>query len=215
EQTWHFPSRAECTLCHTMAAKYVLGITTLQMNKDHDYGSALTRRASEGRTANQLTTFEKLGIFKDKLPKRPAELPRLADYHDAKQDLHLRARSYLHANCAHCHRMWGGGNAEFELHASIPLLDTKAVDTLPGQGLFTLKDPRIITPGDPARSMILHRMELTTLGRMPHVASKVVDEEGVKIVREWLTKLKDEELLKKPGAINPRLVPEIKAEEKK
>src|SRR5262245_17047218 len=33
---WHFPSRAECTLCHTMAAKYVLGVTTLQMNKDHN-----------------------------------------------------------------------------------------------------------------------------------------------------------------------------------
>lgn len=219
EQTWHFPSRAECTLCHTMAAKYVLGVTTLQMNKVHNYApltrsaseeSPLTRSASEGSTANQLTVFERLGIFKDKLPKPPANLPRLADYHDEKQDLHLRARSYLHANCAHCHRMWGGGNAEFELHASIPLTATKAVDTLPGQGLFNLKAPRIITPGDPARSMILHRMELTTLGRMPHVASKVVDEEGVKIVREWLAKLKEKELLEKPGAINPRVVVEEK-----
>ena len=201
EQTWHFPSRAECTLCHTMAAKYILGLTTLQMNKDHDYG---------GTRANQLAALEKLGVFKDKLPKPPAELPRLADYQDAKQDLHLRARSYLHSNCAHCHRMWGGGNAEFELHASIPLTLTKAVDTLPGQGLFGLTDPRIITPGDPLRSMILHRMEITTLGRMPHVASKVVDEDGVKLIREWLTKLKDEELLKKPGAINPRPVVEEK-----
>jgi uncharacterized repeat protein (TIGR03806 family) len=197
EQTWHFPSRAECTLCHTMAAKYILGVTTLQMNKDHDYG---------GTRANQLVVLEKLGVFKDKLPNPPVELPRLADYQDAKQDLHLRARSYLHANCAHCHRKWGGGNAEFELHASIPLTQTKAVNTLPGQGLFNLKDPRIITPGDPTRSMILHRMQLTTLGRMPHVASKVVDEGGVKLVREWLSKLKDEELLKKPGAINPRVV---------
>jgi uncharacterized repeat protein (TIGR03806 family) len=201
EQTWHFPSRAECTLCHTMAAKYVLGVTTLQMNMEHDYGS--TR-------ANQLTALEKLGIFKEKLPKPPSELPRLAEYDDEKQDLHLRARSYLHANCAHCHRKWGGGNAEFELHASIPLTETLAVDTKPGQGLFNLKDPRIIAPGDAARSMILHRMELTTLGRMPHVASKVVDEEGVKLIREWLTKLKDEELLKKPGAINPRVVMEEK-----
>jgi uncharacterized repeat protein (TIGR03806 family) len=221
EQTWHFPSRAECTLCHTMAAKYILGVTTLQMNKDHDY-APLTRSASEGAkgtrsvsegkssTANQLSVFEKLGIFKDKLSKPPSELPRLVDYQDEKQDLHLRARSYLHANCAHCHRMWGGGNAEFELHASIPLTETKAVDTFPGQGLFNLKDPRIIAPGDPTRSMILHRMQLTTLGRMPHVASKVVDEDGVKLIREWLAKLKDEELLKKPGAINPRLVTDEK-----
>jgi len=201
EQTWHFPSRAECTLCHTMAAKYILGVTTLQMNKEHDYG---------GTRANQLATLEKLGVFKDKLPNPPAELPRLADYQDAKQDLHLRARSYLHANCAHCHRKWGGGNAEFELYASIPLTQTKAVNTLPGQGLFNLNDPHIITPGDPTRSMILHRMQLTTLGRMPHVASKVVDEDGVKLVREWLATLKDAELLKKPGAINPRAMVEEK-----
>ena len=211
EQNYRFPSRAECTLCHTMAAKYILGVTTLQMNKEHDY-RALTRSASEGSVirANQLAVLNKLGVFKEKLPKPPAELPRLVDYQDAKEDLHLRARSYLHSNCAHCHRKWGGGNAEFELQASVPLTETLAVNTLPGQGLFNLKEPRIITPGDPSRSMILHRMQLTTLGRMPHVASRVVDEEGAKIVREWLTKLKDAELLKKPGAINPRLVEEKK-----
>jgi len=45
EQTWHFPSRSECTLCHTMPAKFALGVNTLQMNKDHDYG---------GVKANQL-----------------------------------------------------------------------------------------------------------------------------------------------------------------
>ncbi|HEY7428943.1 MAG TPA: PQQ-dependent sugar dehydrogenase, partial [Gemmataceae bacterium] len=38
-QTWHFPSRAECTLCHTMPAKFVLGVNTLQLNKDQDYGN--------------------------------------------------------------------------------------------------------------------------------------------------------------------------------
>ena len=70
---WRFPSRSECTLCHTMAAKYVLGVTTLQMNKDHDYGGVI---------ANQLATLDHLGVFKEKLPKPPEELPRLADYQD-------------------------------------------------------------------------------------------------------------------------------------
>ena len=195
-QTWHFPSRAECTLCHTMAAKYALGVTTLQMNKDHDYGGTL---------ANQLATLEHLGVFKEKLSKRPEELPSLVDYRDAAQDRHLRARAYLHANCAHCHRKWGGGNAEFELQASIPLAATKAVDTPPGQGAFNLRDPKIIAPGDPDRSLILHRLQLTTLGRMPHVATSVVDRQAAQLIREWLTDLRDPELLKKPGAIHPRL----------
>jgi uncharacterized repeat protein (TIGR03806 family) len=195
---WRFPSRTECALCHTMAAKYILGVTTLQMNKDHDYGGVI---------ANQLATLEHLGIFKETLAKPPAELPRLVDYADKSQDLQLRARSYLHANCAHCHRMWGGGNAEFELHASIPLTETKAVDTRPGQGEFNLNDPRIVVPGDPQRSLILHRMQLTGLGRMPHIASRVVDEEAVELLRQWIVKLHDEELLTRPGAVNPRQAP--------
>jgi hypothetical protein len=41
-------SQPRVTLCHTMAAKYVLGLTTLQMNKDHDYGGTLANRRHAG-----------------------------------------------------------------------------------------------------------------------------------------------------------------------
>lgn len=197
EQAWRFPSRAECALCHTMASKYVLGVTTLQMNKLHDYGN--------GIVANQLTVLNDLKVFDKPLPKPPAELPRLVEYHDSTASKPLRARSYLHANCAHCHRQWGGGNAEFELHASIPLTATKAVNVRPGQGTFQLNDPRVIVPGDPDRSMVLKRMQLTGLGRMPHVASKVVDQPAVDLIREWIAGLTDESLLNQPGALHPRL----------
>src|SRR5262249_31058497 len=37
-RNWRFPSRAECMVCHSRAANWVLGLTTLQMNKEHDYG---------------------------------------------------------------------------------------------------------------------------------------------------------------------------------
>ena len=192
---WHFPSRAECALCHTMASKYVLGVNTLQMNKVHGYGSV---------TANQLATFEKLGLFKKKLPKPPQDLPRLVDYRDKSQDLHLRSRAYLHANCAHCHRKWGGGNADFDLQASIPLTDSKAVNTLPRQGTFKLKDPRIIAPGAPDRTLVLKRMQIDGLGRMPHIASREIDHDAVTMLEQWIRQL-DDAKLKQPGAINPRL----------
>jgi mono/diheme cytochrome c family protein len=185
-----------------MAAKYALGVTTSQMNKDHLYHTP-----SGDTIANQLATLEHLGIFTSPLPKQPDELPRLADPHDAKVDLNLRARSYLHANCAHCHRKWGGGNAEFELHASWPLTKLAVVNTPPGQGKFNLADPKVLVPGDPSRSMILHRMELMGLGRMPHVASRVVDRAGADLLREWLASLKTEEQLARPGVINPRSAP--------
>lgn len=196
EQVWRFPSRAECALCHTMASKYILGVTTLQMNRLHDY---------DGTLANQLSVLEKLGVLKDKLPKPPQELPRLVDYRSPNEELHHRARSYLHANCAHCHRKWGGGNAEFELQASIPLTQTLALDARPGQGNFGLTDPRILVPGEPNRSLILERMQLKELGRMPHIASKVVDQEAVEMIRQWISSLNDETLLDTPGALHPRL----------
>ncbi len=181
KQTWHFPSRAECTLCHTLPAKFALGVNTLQMNRDHDYGG--------GRTANQLRTLEHLGIFTKPLPAPPEKLPKLANYDDAGLPLDARARAYLHANCAHCHMKWGGGNAEFQLLATLKLRDTGTLDTRPGQGTFDLDDPRILVPGAPARSLVLFRMKKTDLGRMPHVGSSVVDQKAVKLIEEWIKEL--------------------------
>ena len=181
KQTWHFPSRAECTLCHTVTAKYALGVNTAQMNRDHDYG---------GVVANQLATLEHIGVFDASFPSRPKDLAKLADYRDRNASLDARARAYLHANCSHCHRKWGGGNAEFQLLSTLPVDELGIVNTKPGQGAFDLKDPRILVPGDPERSMLYHRMTRTGLGRMPHIASNVVDEEGVKLIGEWIKAMK-------------------------
>ncbi len=180
KQTWHFPSRAECTLCHTMPAKFVLGVNTLQMNKDHDY---------RGVVANQLSTLEHLGIFTKPLPKQPEKLPRLSDPDDEKVAMEQRARSYLHANCAHCHMKWGGGNADFQLLATLPLKDLGAVNTKPGQGMFDIPDARILVPGSPERSMVHHRMTRLGLGRMPHVASSVLDEKALKLIHDWIKEM--------------------------
>jgi uncharacterized repeat protein (TIGR03806 family) len=181
KQKWHFPSRAECNVCHTVTAKYALGVNTAQLNRDHDYG---------GTVANQLAALDRLGVFTEKLPAAPEKLAKLADYRDPKAGVEERARSYLHANCSHCHRKWGGGNAEFQLLSTLPLGELGVVNTKPGQGTFDLKDPRILVPGDPARSMIYHRMTLTGLGRMPHIASNVVDEPAVKLIRDWIRGMK-------------------------
>ena len=58
----------ECMVCHSRAANYVLGLSTLQMNRDHDYG---------GRVDNQLRTLEHLELLKPSKP--PAELGHLVD----------------------------------------------------------------------------------------------------------------------------------------
>ncbi|MBY0513689.1 MAG: PQQ-dependent sugar dehydrogenase [Gemmataceae bacterium] len=181
-QKWHFPSRAECTMCHTVTAKYALGVNTAQMNKVHLYNNSIF--------ANQLATLEHIGVFDRKLPAVPEKLAKLADYRDKNADLDSRAWSYLHANCSHCHRKWGGGNAEFQLLATLPLPELGIINTKPGQGNFDLRDPRILVPGDPDRSMLYHRMTRTGLGRMPHIASAVVDDDGVALIRDWIKAMK-------------------------
>jgi len=54
-QKWHYPSRAECMVCHSRAANYTLGLQTSQLNRLHDYG---------GYFENQLLAFERMGLLK-------------------------------------------------------------------------------------------------------------------------------------------------------
>ncbi len=179
-QTWHFPSRTECAVCHNMAAKYVLGVQTLQMNQDHDYVGAI---------ANQLSTLEHLNIFTKPLPAPPEKLARLVDYRSEHEDLARRARSYLHANCSHCHRKWGGGNADFQLLATLDVSEMGTVGVRPGQGTFGIPHARIMAPGDPYRSVLFYRMSQVGPGRMPRIGSAVVDERGLSLVHDWIQQL--------------------------
>jgi uncharacterized repeat protein (TIGR03806 family) len=181
EQSYRFPSRAECTLCHTNAAKFALGVSTMQMNRDHDYG---------GVVANQLATLEHIGLFSNKLPSPPEKLPKLADFHDPKVPVADRARSYLHSNCAHCHMKWGGGNAEFKLLSTLPLAEMGIVNVPPAHGNFGIEGAKLIVPGDPAKSIIHKRVSMTGLGRMPHIGSRVVDDTAVKLLEEWIKGMK-------------------------
>lgn len=192
-QRWHFPSRSECTLCHTMASRYVLGINTLQMNKEHDYGGVL---------ANQIDTFNRLGLFTEPLEKPANELPKLVDHRDDMQPDHLRARSYLMSNCSHCHRRWGGGNAEFSLLANKTLEDAAVIGVPPGQGAFNLKSPALIVPGEPERSLIYHRMTLKGLGKMPHIASSIHDQPSIELIRRWIEGLPEKDYLKETGVVS-------------
>jgi uncharacterized repeat protein (TIGR03806 family) len=181
EQKYRFPSRAECTLCHTNAAKFALGVSTMQMNRDHNY---------DGVVANQLATLEHIGVFTKKLPAAPVKLPRLADYDDETLPVEVRARSYLHSNCAHCHMKWGGGNAEFKLLSTLPLKDMGVVNVAAAHGDFGLKGAKLVVPGHPEQSILLYRMQKVGLGRMPHIGSHVVDEKAVRLVEEWIKGLK-------------------------
>ncbi|MBI3469383.1 MAG: PQQ-dependent sugar dehydrogenase [Planctomycetes bacterium] len=183
EQVWRFPSRAECMVCHSRAAGFVLGVNTLQMNKVHDYGAA---------SENQLAVLERLSVFEKEHPKEVDQYPSLADPYDDAQPLDARARSFLHANCAQCHVQAGGGNSAIDLHVSTPSAKTRLFGVQPLHDRLGIADPMLVAPGDPQRSILYQRVARLGAGRMPPLASVVVDQRAVKLLYDWIKQLPPE-----------------------
>lgn len=200
-QSWHFASRTECLLCHTTRGGSVYGFKVEQLNRTFDYGTT---------TDNQLRTLAHLGIFENPLGNSKSavgahsnELPRMASPHDETADLTQRVRSYLHVNCSHCHRRGGGGTAAIEVPIDIEFQKTRLVSR-PTQGSFGIVDPWIVAPGDPDRSVLMYRMSKTGRGRMPHFGSRVIDDQGLQLLRDWITGL-DETLIPESSDSNSQL----------
>jgi uncharacterized repeat protein (TIGR03806 family) len=120
------------------------------------------------------------------LPRDPARLKKLPDPLDAKQSLEARAKSYLQGNCAHCHIEAGGGNALMELEFSTALAGMHILDVKPQHHTFDLPDARLIAPGHPERSVLLHRIANRDAGHMPPLASVRVDEDAIELLRQWI-----------------------------
>jgi uncharacterized repeat protein (TIGR03806 family) len=185
KQTWHFPSRAECLTCHNPWAGHTLAFTLPQINRDHDYGGVRDNQVRALRHAGLIELLHNPDEDGDRF-----EAPRpLTNPHDATADLDRRARSYLHANCAHCHRFGAGGTADLQLRYDIALDDSKTLEVRPVQGTFEIPGASILAPGDPYRSVLYYRMAKLGGGRMPHIGSEIVDEQGLRLIHDWIRTL--------------------------
>ena len=181
EQSWHYPSRKECMECHSRAANYVLGVTTLQMNKAHNYGTV---------SDNQLRTLNYVGVFKKPLPKSQEEYPKLVNPYNSKESLEARARSYLHAACANCHVHTGGGNARIVLDFTTELDKTYSVGFRPQHDTYGIPDARLIAPGDPERSILYQRVAQQGKGQMPPQATSQQDSQATQLLYDWISQMK-------------------------
>lgn len=197
-QTWHYPSRAECMVCHSRAENFVLGLSVQQTNLDVTIN---------GETLPQLERLKQLGLFHNAATKgdeettitrenRPFTFPsavhemaRLPDPADTTQPLEARVRSYLHSNCSNCHVKEGGGNSKITLAFGPPLDKTGTVNAVPIHGSFDLPDAKLIKPSDPMASVLLHRMRNRGRGQMPPLATSVVDRNAVEMIAEWIKKM--------------------------
>jgi putative heme-binding domain-containing protein len=184
KREWQFHSRSQCMSCHSSWSEYALGFQPEQLN----------RVGPDGR--NQLIAFTELGLIrranKDGKPLPPfdadsaAQERKLADPADTSRPVEERARSYLHANCGHCHIFGAGGAVDLQLQAFVPVAQMKAVGVRPTRGAFGLPDACIIKPGDPYASSLYFRMSKFGRDRMPHLGSEWPDEAGLKLIERWI-----------------------------
>ena len=177
-QSWRFPSRTECAVCHSRAANFVLGISGIQLNREHTV-----------QGANQLNHLESIGFFKNELPEKlPAPL---TNPYDSTASLETRARSYLHTNCATCHVEAGGGNAQIVLRQDKELEGMGLIETRPQHATFGLPNAKLIAVGSPEQSVLLHRISQRGIhsGQMPPLVSTQVDQEALNMFRAWIRKL--------------------------
>ena len=204
-QVWTYHSRSQCLSCHNAWSEYALAFSLPQLNNNTKH--------MEGEYAGDMLSLSKFGYIhrfdsNDKLmpPYEAATIasePRLANrgkYTDAPEELESQARSYLHVNCAHCHRFGGGGGqVVLELDHSKTLKETGILDIRPKQGDFGIPEARIIAPGEPFRSALLYRMAKFGNGRMPHLGSEWPDSSGIWLMKKWIYQLGNKKGESRPG----------------
>lgn len=185
------PNANQCKGCHKSESDKLqpIGPKARHLNRDFIY-----HEAGKELTENQLAHWTRVGALEG--APDPAAAPRLAVWNDPSTGtLDERARAWLEVNCAHCHNPGG--------HARNSGLDLLASQTNPFQfGIF--KAPVAagrgsggfrydIVPGDPDHSVLLFRIASTDPEiMMPELGKRLVHEEGVALIREWIASLKPE-----------------------
>jgi uncharacterized repeat protein (TIGR03806 family) len=188
-QTWYYPGRRDCLACHNANAGGALGLKTRQLNRVFTYPS--------GVTDNELRAWNHLGLFAPALNEADiATWPTLAPADDTGRSLEDRARSYLDANCAQCHRP-GGTVAYFDARFDTPLDRQGLIDgpVLIDQGIDR---PRVISPHDVWRSIAFMRVNTVDDIKMPPIARETIDQKGVTLLRDWITSLPGRAVLDPP-----------------
>jgi uncharacterized repeat protein (TIGR03806 family) len=176
-QTWLFPSPSGCLSCHTSAAGRVLGARTAQLNRAFAY---------PGGSGNQLHAWGScLGLFAETL-QSPTQYGSYADPSNASEPLGARARSYLAANCAHCHAPLGPAPGGLDLRYRTLLGDMSLIGVAPTEGTLGLPNAQRIRPGVKEQSVLWARVASTDPAIHMPAGSLVPDPLAVSVLGAWI-----------------------------
>lgn len=188
-QMWYYPSQKDCLTCHTPTAGYVLGVKTRQLNRDFSYGPDFS--------VNELLAWSRNGLLDTNLADADLKnLPKLAALDDTTRSLEDRARSYLDANCAQCHRPQGTV-AYFDARYDTPLARQGLID---GHVLIDerIDGARVVAPHDIWRSILLMRANTVEAFKMPPLARNTIDTRGMELLQKWIESLSGPAVLPPP-----------------
>ena len=180
-QTWAFPSRQDCLVCHNANAGYVLGLKTHQMNCPTTYPET-------GVNDNQLRALGHIGMLGANYNE--AQLTNyLKSYSVANTNasLETRVRSYLDANCSQCHRP-GGVQAYFDARYITPLPSQNLIQGFT-QLFITDTNDRVVVPMDLSHSLAYNRANRVGQFQMPPLAKNVVDTNAMQVFAAWINSL--------------------------
>ncbi|MGN6386466.1 MAG: PQQ-dependent sugar dehydrogenase, partial [Verrucomicrobiota bacterium] len=167
-QTWRYPSRSECLLCHTELGGLAIGFTTAQLNCTIDYGNG-------SGLENQLQAFANSGYFKNLHSiTNIQDIRKLSKADDETAPVYDRVRSFMAANCQFCHQP-GSLNARW---------DARPDTTLDKTGLIL--PYYLVIPHSPASSEVVRRLTLRGTDQMPPLASNVQDATDLKLITDWI-----------------------------
>ena len=168
EFSYRIPNMNQCKACHSLEDA-VVPIGPKARNLSPDLLAALVERGN--------------------LAAVPAVAKPMPVWGDSDASTEAHARAYLDVNCAHCHRPGGGAsNSGLDLRweQDDPFaLGVRKPPVAAGRGAGGLLVS--IAPGEPDRSILVHRMDSTEPGvAMPELGRSTVDEEGVALMRDWI-----------------------------
>ncbi len=180
EQSWRYPSRAECLACHTQAAGHALSFNTRQLNTMVDRINQILAIAGEGYFENP--------------PSSVNPQQQLVPLDHDKASLEFRARSYIQVNCAGCHQPGTQVVSEWDGRISTPL-DRAGILNQPPAGVNPATSLlRLIAPGDPDNSDMLQRISALGPNHMPPIATNVLNSVAVDTLTAWINSIPEGEL---------------------
>ena len=162
--------------CHLSRNGFMGGFHTVQLNREFNYG---------GTVDNQLRALNNAGYF-NPAPTDLNALLTMASPTQTQYSTEHRVRSYLMANCGHCHQPGVGGVGGLDARIYRPLSDIAIVNAALTNTMGNANN-RVVRPGSLEESMILNRISRLDNFRMPPLGTATLDTQAIALVSAWIT----------------------------